>query len=162
VSAYRDNSEPAPTPRTRAEDDAAYWYDLAAEDPVPQHEEGRGPFEPLVSSNEAPGAENSGPSLARDDGTEPPERERARTLEQLRNLYLTAEAIGEQNVDRHFNELLARQRQLISEYFGQDGLPAARPAEPQQGASAAPARPPAGDITPPEGLTVRAVPPRSW
>ena len=47
------------------------------------------------------------------------EQARARKLEQLKDLYLTAEAIGEQNVDKHFDQLLAQQRELISEYFSQ-------------------------------------------
>jgi hypothetical protein len=56
---------------------------------------------------------------------------RARPLEQLRDLYLTAEAIGEQNVDKHFDRILARQRELISEYFRQSA--AAGPGGPQPG-----------------------------
>jgi hypothetical protein len=50
------------------------------------------------------------------NAAEPPQA-RARKLEQLKDLYLTAEAIGEQNVDKHFDQLLAQQRELISEYF---------------------------------------------
>ena len=50
----------------------------------------------------------------------------ARKLEQIKDLYLTAEAIGEANVDKHFDHLLAQQRELISEYFKQSN--AARPA----------------------------------
>jgi hypothetical protein len=34
---------------------------------------------------------------------------------------MTAEAIGEENVDKHFDQLLAQQRELISEYFKQSG-----------------------------------------
>jgi hypothetical protein len=54
------------------------------------------------------------PALPDDAG-----RARARKLEQLKDLYLTAEAIGEQNVDKHFDQLLAQQRELISDYFRQ-------------------------------------------
>ena len=53
------------------------------------------------------------------DPQEAPEQARARKLEQLKDLYLTAEAIGEQNVDKHFDQLLAQQRELISDYFRQ-------------------------------------------
>ena len=177
VYIYRDDSEPAPPSRTRPEDDSAYWYDLGAEDSTPQHEDSRGPFEPLVSSTEAetPGAETLSaltpspeiasretPGLAHDGGAGAQEHGRARTLDQLRDLYLTAEAIGEQNVDRHFNELLAQQRQLIYDYFSQGDPAPDGPAEPQQAARAAETPPPAGDVTPPEGVTVRAVPPRTW
>jgi len=41
----------------------------------------------------------------------------AQKLEQIRDFYLTAEAIGEKNVDKHFDQLLAQQRELISQYF---------------------------------------------
>jgi len=68
------------------------------------------------------------------DGREDPARERERKLEQLKDLYLTAEAIGEENVDKHFDKLLARQRALISEYFKQS-------AAGQAGADVAPEKP---------------------
>lgn len=38
-------------------------------------------------------------------------------LERIKDLYTTAEAIGERRLDRHFEQLLERQRQLISDYF---------------------------------------------
>jgi hypothetical protein len=43
-------------------------------------------------------------------------------LAQLKELYLTAEAIGEENVDKHWDELLQRQRELISGYFKDAGF----------------------------------------
>jgi hypothetical protein len=102
-------------------------------------------------------------------GPEAPEQARARKLEQLKDLYLTAEAIGEQNVDKHFDQLLAQQRELISDYFRQpatvqpgaasprDGQPAeAEPEHQQTGATGG------GQATPPEGVSVRAEPPRAW
>jgi len=61
-----------------------------------------------------------------DDGLQDTEHAHARKLEQIKDLYLTAEAIGEANVDKHFDQLLAQQRELISEYFKQSS--AARPA----------------------------------
>ena len=62
-----------------------------------------------------------------------------RKLEQIKDLYLTAEAIGETNVDKHFDQLLAQQRELISEYFKHSsatgpaaaGSPAAAAASPR-------------------------------
>jgi len=136
VYVYRDVSDPAPTPPARrqpAADDAAYWYDLLAEDPVPRHEETRGPFEPLLYSTEQPPAEQARqpPDGPRDESPEAPDAMRARKLEQLRDLYLTAEAIGEQNVDKHFDQILAQQRELIAEYFKRSA--AARPGGPQSG-----------------------------
>ena len=112
--------------------------------PAPLHEPARGPFEPLLSSSGSPpGAAapppagpppspaESPPSPAdaiRDQDLDDSEHARARKLEQIKDLYLTAEAIGERNVDKHFDHLLAQQRELISEYFKQS--PAAKPAEP--------------------------------
>ena len=38
-------------------------------------------------------------------------------LERIKDLYLTAEAIGEEALDRHFDQVSQRQRELIREYF---------------------------------------------
>jgi hypothetical protein len=185
VYVYRDDSDPAPrpSPPARSEDDAAYWYDLLAEEPVPQRPEARGPFEPLqhssgpsdAASTPAAGTEQA-PGPASDERADAPENARARSLEQLKDLYRTAEAIGEQNVDKHFDLLLAQQRLLIGEYFGQFGAPRPTVAGPRDG-EAAPWRaggeePPRhggeaevrqrdGEVTPPEGLAVWAEPPRA-
>jgi hypothetical protein len=93
--------------------------------------------------------------------------DRARKLEQIKDLYLTAEAIGEANVDKHFDQLLAQQRELISDYFRQPagGRPAAargragRAAEPEP---AEPARQPARAPPRPRGVPVTADQPRVW
>ncbi len=198
VYVYRDVSDAAPKPPARqqpAADDAAYWYDLLAEDPVPRHEETRGPFEPLLSSSapsgQQPPAEQARrpPDEACDESPEAPERARARKLEQLKDLYLTAEAIGEQNVDKHFDQILAQQRELISEYFRQSPPGQSPPGQSPPGQSppgqsppgqSAPGQPdlagprdgraadadagaaPSGQATPPEGVSVRAEPPRAW
>jgi hypothetical protein len=83
----------------------------------------RGPFEPLpypVAASadqaasyqgityEAPGDDNDDNDLGGPGD---------RALEQIRDLYMTADAIGAENLDKHFRQLLERQRQLISEYF---------------------------------------------
>jgi hypothetical protein len=128
VFVYRDTTDhpggPAVTPPATGQN-AAYWYDLPVPDAqadAPAHvvEEARGPFEPLVSSADPPDA--AGPDDLREESVP----DRARKLEQIKDLYLTAEAIGESNVDKHFDQLLAQQRELISEYFRQPGP--ARPA----------------------------------
>jgi hypothetical protein len=155
-----------PPPRRQpAADDAAYWYDLLAEDPVPRHEEARGPFEPLLSSSAPAGQPPADqvrqlPDGPRDENPEAPEEVRARKLERLRDLYLTAQAIGEQNVDKHFDQILAQQRELISEYFGRSVPAQPDPAGPGRAADADVAPP--GSATPPEGVSVRAEPPRAW
>ncbi len=40
-------------------------------------------------------------------------------MDQIKDLYLTAEAIGEDALDQHFQLVSDRQRQLIKEYFDQ-------------------------------------------
>jgi hypothetical protein len=127
------------------EPDASYWYDLSGGDSAPVPAETRGPFEPLLSSSRplsdpgppatpppsssaqdpagpramAPRAEDGrmAPNSAGENSEENSARGRARRLEQIKDPYLTTEAIGEQDVDKHFDELLAQQRELISEYF---------------------------------------------
>ena len=72
------------------------------------------------------GPPNTGPAgtipadaVPRPDGPEDPGRAQERKLEQIKDFYLTAEAIGEENLDKHFDQLLAHQRELIGEYFRQ-------------------------------------------
>jgi hypothetical protein len=43
----------------------------------------------------------------------------AAKLDQIKDLYLTAEAIGEDALAKHFQQVSERQRQLIREYFDQ-------------------------------------------
>ena len=40
-------------------------------------------------------------------------------MDEIKDLYLTAEAIGDDALDRHFQQVSERQRQLIREYFDQ-------------------------------------------
>ena len=61
----------------------------------------------------------------------PPTDPEAGALGEIRDLYQTAETIGTARLDRHFDQLLERQRKLISEYFSQAaGLGAAGTATP--------------------------------
>jgi hypothetical protein len=163
VYVYRDTSEPDASPATPdpAESDAAYWYDLLAEEPAPLHEPTRGPFEPLLSSSgpppgaAEPPAADPAPSAAdasREEGADNTEHARARKLEQIKDLYLTAEAIGEHNVDKHFDQLLAQQRELISDYFREST--AAKPGEPAapEAALPEPAAPGPAVASPRDGL----------
>lgn len=48
--------------------------------------------------------------------------QRQARLDQLKALYRTAEAIGEEAMARHFGQLSQRQHDLICEYFEQAGL----------------------------------------
>ena len=74
----------------------------------------------------------AGPAVARG---EPAYEGSEEKLEKIRDLYLTVEAIGDDNVDKHFDELLQRQRELISDYFKETGIgtgkaPTAEPDQP--------------------------------
>jgi hypothetical protein len=53
---------------------------------------------------------------------EPPTADTQEKIEQIKDLYLTAEAIGEDALGRHFEELHQRQRSLIREFFEKAGL----------------------------------------
>ena len=200
---YRDTGgqpdEPAAATPGPDEHDAAYWYDLpgtggGGETTSRVSQETRGPFEPLVSSADppgtmprfsadlddaepaAPGAAHSdeGPGAALDDGQEDTAYAHARKLEQIKDLYLTAEAIGESNVDKHFDHLLAQQRELISEYFKQSNAakPAGDPAdqagtEPAGAAGQAETEPgdpgaAGGSASVPDSARVAADQPRVW
>ena len=156
------------------QNDPAYWYDLPGTGSASSGPgETRGPFEPLVSSADPPGTTprvSASADALPIPGEPPPDpaypaepgpaagegqqgTDHARKLEQIKDLYLTAEAIGEANVDKHFDQLLAQQRELISEYFKQSG--AARPADQ---AEAEPGTPGSGDNSAP----VAADQPRAW
>jgi len=56
----------------------------------------------------------------------------AGALGQIRDLYQTAETVSQASLDRNFEQLLERQRELISEYFKEslDSAEASTPAEP--------------------------------
>jgi hypothetical protein len=170
------------------QNDASYWYDLpgsgAGTGAPPQGgEETRGPFEPLVSSSD-PGSGQAPEGPGAGGGPEDPATDRARKLEQIKDLYLTAEAIGEANVDKHFDQLLAQQRELISDYFRKPGAadgaqPAGAAGQAETGPGVRPDHGPApgsslpgsslpgmpssdGPATPPEGVSVAADQPRAW
>lgn len=87
---------------------SAEWYteDQAEQQPAEELQPIRGVFEPLPNQGDA--------------GKEDPADDRP-PLEKIRNFYLTAEANAE-NLDRQFDELLERQRQLISAYFTEAAL----------------------------------------
>jgi hypothetical protein len=183
VYVYRDTGEAPGAAATAApgqgpdERDASYWYDLSGADRPPVPAETRGPFEPLVSSSDPPRmtpAPDPEPVPAPDSSAaQGPEPAPGRTskLEQIREFYLTAEAIGEQNVDKHFDQLLAQQRELISEYFKQP--PAAAQAGADHDGAVTPDHPGApgdpggagsagGQADAAHGASVAAEQPRVW
>ena len=123
---YRDNGEPDEpepvVPPPPSEQDAAYWYGTTEPEAPAPEQEVRGPFEPIKTSgladDEVIPAAGPEPEYEPEDTGE----QHARKLEQIKDFYLTAEAIGEDNVGKHFDQLLAQQRELIAEYFKQSGV----------------------------------------
>jgi hypothetical protein len=82
----------------------------------------RGPFEPYAKPETGETAETGGtpvpsPSAAvQDQATAEPA---VAKMDQIKDLYLTAEAIGEDALDKNFQLVSDRQRELIREYFHQ-------------------------------------------
>jgi hypothetical protein len=80
----------------------------------------RAPFEPARPSqqsghSERESAEQPGPAGSAEDLP----AAAAAKLDQIKDLLLTAEAIGERNLDQHFDQVSQRQRELIREFFDQ-------------------------------------------
>jgi hypothetical protein len=150
-----DSAAPGHGPDER---DASYWYDLptTGTGAAPEPADTRGPFEPLVSSHgPVPMTPEPVPESALvPEPAPPPDSSASGKLEQIREFYRTAEAIGEQNVDKHFDHLLAQQRELISEYFKQSPAAPAGADAPDRLAA-----PSAGDV---HGASVTAEQPRVW
>ena len=71
----------------------------------------------------AAGASRSGsappPDELADSGPHATPDAAAARLDQIKDLYLTAEAIGEDGLGKHFDQVSQRQRELINEYFEQ-------------------------------------------
>lgn len=103
-------------------------------DPADPEKRMRDPFEPIeraptplprrVSQAEQspadardPAARASAPSPAM--APSPADEPGAAKMDQIKDLYLTAEAIGEDALTQHFQQVSDRQRQLIREYFEQ-------------------------------------------
>jgi len=74
----------------------------------------RGPFEPARSSQHDTPAEPEPPA---DESAASLPPGAAAKLDQIKDLLLTAEAIGEHNLDKHFDQVSQRQRELIRQFF---------------------------------------------
>lgn len=98
-----------------------------------------------VTQTPGTGGRHAAPNAAGRDMQPDSAHAQARKLDQIKDFYLTAEAIGEQNVDKHFDQLIAQQRELISEYFKQSNE----------------ARPPDDHTEPPPSASVIAEQPRA-
>jgi hypothetical protein len=64
------------------------------------------------------------------DGADLPVGSASGAVGQLKGLYLAAEAARPESFDKHFDQLLDRQRKLISEYFKQSAGPGAAASQP--------------------------------
>jgi hypothetical protein len=82
------------------------------------------PAAPAAESADVPASDSRARAVAGSqalpDGEAAARAARAK-LDQIKELYLTAEAIGEDALVRHFDEVSQRQRDLIREYFKQPG-----------------------------------------
>ena len=112
----------APSPRgpfeplRPGERDASGALEYQAADDEPSLDDGAQDGLPDISGYQAPDEEI--PDLLNFGSPSDPE---AGSLGQIKDLYLTAETISPEGLDRHFDQLLERQRQLISEYFKESG-----------------------------------------
>ena len=76
-----------------------------------------------LAGSELAGSELGAPDLAGSGPDQESAGEGSREkLEKIKDLYLTVEAIGDNNVGKHFDELMQRQRELISDYFKETGV----------------------------------------
>jgi hypothetical protein len=120
---------PAPDQDAYGPDDPAYgppspaWYageqqeqEQAGQDAPAELMEARGPFEPL----QHPDGSDQRLISYLSAGYEPSS---AKPIDQIKDFYLTAEAVDPEHLDGHIEQLLERQRQLIGEYFKQAGVP---------------------------------------
>ena len=67
----------------------------------------------------------AGPTNSPDSTTTRPLDRRDAALDRLKELHRTAAAVAPQSLDAHFDQLLERQRRLISEYIKESEGPSA-------------------------------------
>jgi hypothetical protein len=98
------------------------------------HHAVRGPFEPLVEHDRpTSGAAADHPATDADGrpyefaglDDDAPAGSADAALDRLRELHRTAAAVAPQSLDAHFDQLLERQRRLISEYISESEAPSA-------------------------------------
>jgi hypothetical protein len=124
---------PGPDWYKRAEERAAATPDGAPQAGTGEQPVARGPFEPLRSGEagyqpaDGPEDDDSQPSAAMPEAPEDepldfldpdtPTDPEAGPLGQVKDLYVAASRVSPDRLDRHFEQLLERQRKLISDYF---------------------------------------------
>ncbi len=96
-------------------------------DPPPPKPEPFSVWEPVLKKKSPEPDGNTGGEDRADDAdrraeAEPLSADTQQKLEKIKDLYLTAEAIGEEALTKHFDQLSKMQRSLISEFFEEAGL----------------------------------------
>ncbi|MGD0247227.1 MAG: hypothetical protein ABSB59_43845 [Streptosporangiaceae bacterium] len=98
------------------------------------HHAVRGPFEPLVEHDREPAGPAADHPATDADGRpyefpglddDAPAGSANAALDRLRELHQTAAAVAPQSLDAHFDQLLERQRRLITEYISESEGPSA-------------------------------------
>ncbi len=107
IPVIRGPGQPVPEPREREPVAAPEPFSVWEPAPKPSQERCR----------DSPSNDGYRPAHA-----EPPSANAQEKIEQIKDLYLTAEAIGEDALGRHFDQLRERQRSLIREFFANAGL----------------------------------------
>jgi hypothetical protein len=101
---------------------------------APDHQAVRGPFEPLVEHDRQPSGAAADHPVTDADGRpyefpglddDAPAGSADAALDRLKELHRTAAAVAPQSLDAHFDQLLERQRRLISEYINESEGPSA-------------------------------------
>jgi len=140
IPVIRDVSPPAPK---TAEDEPASGAEPGANQPAPPSVFEPAPKKSVFEPAPRKSVFEPGPKKGqeRDRGSErdghpddagrranadPLPAETQAKLEQIKDLYMTAEAIGEDALVKHFDQLSQRQRSLIREFFEQSGLGSSR------------------------------------
>jgi hypothetical protein len=122
IPVARDAGHGAPQPRAgEPPEPFSVWEPAPKPQPVPVPE----PFsvwEPAPKPGQQRDRDGGSDHAYQPAHAEPPAAHTQEKIEQIKDLYLTAEAIGEDALSRHFDELRQRQRSLISEFFENAGL----------------------------------------
>jgi hypothetical protein len=116
IPVIRDEGQPAPQPLAS---EPAPAKPFSVWEPAPK------PFsvwEPAPKPNLGSGDDGRSDEVYRPTHAEPPSADTQEKIDQIKDLYLTAEAIGEDALGKHFDELHQRQRSLIREFFDKAGL----------------------------------------
>jgi hypothetical protein len=98
--------------------------------PLPEAESPGAPAPAAASDRTSP------EGVYRPGHAEPPGAHTQEKIEAIKDLYLTAEAIGDEALGQHFEQLSQRQRSLIREFFEKAGLGASRKSKPRNSDSA--------------------------